>query len=119
MSRPDINLSGNLQVASDSFREIKNSRLMPTKLSRDPNAYLFAIGSMIGINLIELNNVAKVMLILLVLFDIAAEEYKYKQSKIIKRAEKIKFNLPITPIFLRQDQAFEIKLQTVVENTPN
>ena len=101
MSRPDINLSGNLQFASDSFRDIKNSRLMPIKLSRDPNAYLFAISTMIGVNLIELNFVAKVMLILLVLCAIAAEESKNKKSKIIHRAEKIKFNLPITPLFLR------------------
>lgn len=79
MSRPEINLSANLQVASDSFRDIKNSRAMPGKLSRDPNAYLFAISTMIGTNLIELNNLAKVVLILLVLCAIAAEEFKYKK----------------------------------------
>lgn len=101
-------MSANLQVAYDSFRDIKNSRSVPNKLGRDPNAYLFAISTMIGINLIELNNFAKVLLILLVLCAIAAEEFKYKKTKILHRAEKIKFNLPITPLFFRQDAPFEI-----------
>ena len=100
-SKSNVNLSGNLQLAADSFKDIKSNRKRPNIPCRDFNTYLLGLSSAVGLNILQIPIFSHIIFCgLIFLIAIAYEEFKFKGLKSIYRDLKIKFDQDIAPIYV-------------------